>query len=1041
MTRTTALALGAIAAALLATDARLIVLVPVAAGLAAVAAVGLWLLGGRTTARTAAAMGMGIAVVLARVALGGDLSAVPAGPIGMPVGDGPWAVRVVSTAAPLDGSQRFVGGLDEGAGLRIDITAPRYPPVRVGDLVSARGPLHAPPDGPYGTYLERIGVAATLVTRSLEPLAAPADADRVVQGIRAAAGDALARSLPEPAAGLAAGILIGLRERVDRQLAADFTTTGLSHVVAISGWNIALVAGLVAALLGTWPRRRRAGATVAAIAVYTILAGASPSVLRAAVMAGVALLARETGRPGTAARALAWAVVLLLVAGPATVADAGFQLSAAATAGLLAWGSPLASRLRAGLRLLPGFIVEGLAVSLAAQAATLPIVLLSFGRLAPLSPVLNLVVVPLVPLAMATGTLAMIGGLLAGAGAPALVATLLGLPGAIVVGLLVAIVQTAADLPFAGVTLAPPAGAALGGVAAALLVVAAGRRRIAGVLRPWLPGVRRWSGSPRRPGPRAGGPAAARPGRTGRPPLRSDRAVRTLAIILALAVATVAVAAAARPDGRVHVVALDVGQGDAILVETPGGGRLLVDGGPDPDRLLVALDARIPPWDRRIDLVVLTHPHEDHVAGLPLLVERYRVGRLVEPGMTGPGPGYAALLAALARRSLRSELLSAGDRFTLDDVSFRVLWPDRTAVPRAPPDTGTGINNVSIVLLGTYGGQRFLLAGDAEEGIDPILVARGLPHVDLLKVAHHGSRTATTDALLGATSPAVALISVGAKNTFGHPAPATLARLAAHGVATYRTDLSGTLDAALDGRLLTVRVARGGDPAAGGSRADGQGARPSARPSAVTTAPGGTRTPGPAETGGVVPYDRADVRSGARRRRHPAPIAAAAGVASPPRPGGRRGCGLARLPRGRGRASREPCGRGGRSPPARRRQGPPGRRPGPGASARGGHRGMVDGARSRGARGRGCRTPGDAPRRSRHGRVARPGVRRGDPRGVRRQAGRPAPGVDGGPVRRLEAPLPGKRGLARVERRPGSQCAASRRARGGDGVCPRRCPA
>jgi competence protein ComEC len=1037
VTRTTALALGTIAAALLATDARLIVLVPVLAAVLAVVAVGLTLLGRRPAAVTTAAVALGMAVVLGRVVAGGDVPWTSTGPAALPAGNGPWAVRIVSIASPLSGSQRFVGGLDDGAGLRIDITAPRYPPVRVGDLVEVQGALRAPPDSPYGVYLARIGVAATLLARSLEPLVAPADADRVVQGIRAAAGDALARALPEPAAGLAAGILIGLRERVDRQLAADFTTTGLSHVVAISGWNIALVAGLVAALLGTWPRRRRAVATVAAIAVYTILAGASPSVLRAGVMAGVALLARETGRPGSAARALEWAVVLLLVATPATVVDAGFQLSAAATAGLLAWGTPLAARLRARLPFLPGFIVEGLAVSLAAQVATLPIVLLSFGRLAPLSPILNLIVVPLVPLAMATGTLGMIGGLLVSAGAPAITATLLGLPGALVVGLLVAIVQTAADLPFAGVTLAPPAGAALGGLAAALLVVAAGRRRIAGILRAWLPGVRRSPGSPRRPGPRAGGPAAARPGRTGRPPLRSDRAVRTLAIILALAVATVAVAAAACPDGRVHVVALDVGQGDAILVETPGGGRLLVDGGPDPDRLLVALDARIPPWDRRIDLVVLTHPHEDHVAGLPLLVERYRIGRLVDPGMAGTGPGYAALQTALARRGLHSDVLSTGDRFALDDVSFHVLWPDRIAVPRAPPDTGTGVNNVSIVLLGTFGAQRFLLAGDAEDGIDPILVARGLPHVDLIKVAHHGSRTATSDVLLGATSPAVALISVGAKNTFGHPAPSTLARLAARGVATYRTDMSGTLDAALDGRLLTVRVARGGDPAAGDSRAEGQGARPSA----VTASPGGTRTPGPAETGGVVPYDRADVRSGARRRRHPAPLAPAAGVASSPRPGGRRGCGLARLPRGRGRASREPRGRGGRGPPARRRQGPPGRRPVPGASPRGGHRGMADGARSRGARGRGCRPPGDAPRRSRHGRVARPGVRRGDPRGLRRQAGRPAPGVDGGPVRRLEAPLPGKRGLARVERRPGSQCAASRRARGGDGVCPRRCPA
>jgi len=976
VTRTTGLALGAIASALLATDSRLVGLAPALAILLTAAALGLWLLGRRPAARRAAAVALGVAVVLGRVAVGGGVTATPVGSDTLPAGDGPWTVRIVTLAAPLDGSQRFVGGLDEGTDLRIDITAPRYPPVRVGDRVEIRGTLRPPPDSPYGVYLTRIGVAATLVTRSLQPLAAAADADRIVQGIRADAGDALARALPEPAAGLAAGILIGLRERVDRELAADFTTTGLSHVVAISGWNIALVAGLVAALLGTWPRRRRAVATVAAIALYTILAGASPSVLRAAVMAGVALLARETGRPGTAARALAWAVVLLLLVGPATVTDAGFQLSAAATAGLLAWGTPLAARLRVRLPRLPGFIVEGLAISLAAQAATLPIVLLSFGRLAPLSPFLNLLVVPLVPLAMATGTLAMVGGLLAGAGAPALFATLIGLPGALVIGLMVMLVQGAADLPFAGVTLPPPAGAALGGLAAAMLLVVGARRCISGLFGRRRPGSTR---PRRRQGPGAASPLAARPNQSDRRSLRSDRAVRALATVLVLVVGTAVVAAAARPDGRVHIIALDVGQGDAILVETPGGGRLLVDGGPDPDRLLVALDARIPPWDRRIDLVVLTHPHEDHVGGLPLLIERYRVGRLLEPGMTGPGPGYAALETALARRGMRSGLLSTGDRFALDDVSFRVLWPDPGTVPRAPPDTGTGINNVSIVLLGTFGGQRFLLTGDAEEGIDPILVARGLPHVDVLKVAHHGSRTATTDALLNATRPAVALISVGAKNTFGHPAPATLARLAAHGVPTYRTDLDGTLDVALDGSVTSVHTEHSRAPAAAptgeaagqapsaaageapapvvGVPAEGEGTRTPAL-AAFRRAP---RTPGPAETGTPVTYDRADVRSRARRRRRPAPLAPAAGVASPSRPGRGGGRCVARVPRRRRRASRGPRARGSRGPPARRRQGAPRGRPHPGAPPRCGHGGVVDGSRAPGARGRGHRAPGYAP--------------------------------------------------------------------------------
>ena len=1021
MTRTTGLALGAIAAALLATDSRLLRLAPALLVLPA-AAVGLWMLGRRPAARTAAAVALGVAVVLARLALGGGVATAPAIPDALPAGGGPWAVRVVTLAAPRDGSQRFVGGLDEGAGLRIDITAPRYPPLRVGDCVEVQGALRAPPDGPYGAYLAQTGVAATLATRSLRPLAAATDPDRLVQGIRADAGDALARALPEPAGGLAAGILVGLRDRVNRELAADFTTTGLSHVVAISGWNIAMVAGLVAALLGTWARRRRAVVTVAAIALYTILAGASPSVLRAAVMAGVALLARETGRPGTAARALAWAVVLLLVVGPATVADAGFQLSAAATAGLLAWGTPLAAHLRARLPSLPRFVVEGLAVSFAAQAATLPIVLLSFGRLAPLSPLLNLLVVPLVPLAMATGTLALVGGLMAGAGAPALVATLLGLPGALVIGLMVTLVQAAAGLPFAGVTLPPPGGAALGGVAAAMLLLVGARRRISGLLgsrRPRAPLSRR------RQGPGSASPPAARPDRPDPRPLRSDRAVRALAMVLALVVATAVVAAAARPDGRVHVVVLDVGQGDAILVETPGGGRLLVDGGPDPDRLLVALDARIPPWDRRIDLVVVTHPHEDHVGGLPLLVERYRVGRLLEPGMPGPGPAYAALETALAHEGVHSGRLSAGDGFTLDDVSFRVLWPDRSAVPPAPPDTGTGINNVSIVLLGSFGTQRFLLTGDAEEGIDPILVARGLPRVDVLKVAHHGSRTATTDALLSAIRPAVALISVGAKNTFGHPARATIDRLIAHGIATFRTDLDGTLDVALDGSALSIHTGHGRAPSAAfGTPADSCGTRAFV----VTASPGGPRTPGPGETGTPVTYDRADVRSRARRRRRPAPFAPAAGVAPPPRPGRGGGRRLARVPRRRRRASRGPCARGGRGPPARRRQGAPRRRPHPGAPPRPGHRGVVDGARARGARGRRDPTPGDAPRGARRRHVAGSGEQRGAPRGIRRQAGQPAPAAHGEPVRGLDAPLPRERQLARMERRRGEGRPASRRA-------------
>ncbi|MGH3076463.1 MAG: ComEC/Rec2 family competence protein, partial [Gaiellales bacterium] len=235
--------------------------------------------------------------------------------------------------------------------------------------------------------------------------------------------------MPEPEAGLAAGVLIGLRDRVDRDLAAKFTTAGASHVVAISGWNIAIVASTLAAVAGGLRRRRRAVLTAVAIVVYVLFVGPTPSVVRAGAMAGVALLARELGRPGTAAAALGWACAVLLLIDPAYVNDAGFKLSVLATAGILAWGSSMTARLAGAAPTRPRrWIAEILGVSFAAQAATTPIVLLEFGRLSLVAPAVNLIVVPLVPPAMATGALALVVGMLAGAGVPGVVATLVGLP-------------------------------------------------------------------------------------------------------------------------------------------------------------------------------------------------------------------------------------------------------------------------------------------------------------------------------------------------------------------------------------------------------------------------------------------------------------------------------------------------------------------------------------------------------------------------------------------------------------------------------------
>ncbi len=400
---------------------------------------------------------------------------------------------------------------------------------------------------------------------------------------------------------------------------------------------------------------------------------------------------------------------------------------------------------------------------------------------------------------MLGGVVAMLAGGAGMLGAPSAVATLAGLPGWVVLHVIVTIVRVAASLPFAALTLPPGVAepAALVTGAAILLAPSAWTR-----CRPVL--ERRTS--QKRDGNGLGDGARGRRSRGSA--RRIGRPERVAVAVAALAVA-VAVAALSDAAGRAtRITVMDVGQGDAILLETRTGARMLIDGGPDPDRILLALDARIPPWDRRLDVVVLTHPHEDHVAGLARVLARYSVGRVYEPGMRGPGPGWAQWNAELRDGPPRAGL-QTGAQLRLGEVRLSVLWPDPGAVPLEPPDTGTGINNVSIVFLGEADGRRFLLMGDVEQGIDPTLLARGLPRVDLLKVAHHGSATASTQPFVDAVRPKVAIASAGAGNPYGHPAKSTLDRLRASGARVYRTDQDGSVEVELREDGLSVHETGG----------------------------------------------------------------------------------------------------------------------------------------------------------------------------------------------------------------------------------------
>lgn len=806
--RTGWLAVGALTSALLFADlgspatTKAALLLPVAL----VALVVAFLLA-RVDRAPLAALFLGLGSISLRIAVAALLAASDTPLAPLPQASGEWRATVVDVSAPHRAEQRAWLRLSLRPGKGETATGawtvyawlPRHPAIIPGDVVDLLGQPELPRDDGSGfaDYLAARGAEWTLRSRSMRLVDREGGLTSTVEELRWDIDTSLSRALPEPEAGLAAGILIGLRERVSRQTADDFTITGLTHVVAISGWNIALVAGIVTGLLRATglPRRGRSILVVVAIAAYTLLAGAEASVIRAAVMGGVVMIAREGGRPSGAATALGLACWCLLAADPGMVRDIGLQLSLAATAGLLALGGPAERAVRRLSRgHAPSWLCETLGVSLAAQLATLPLILFHFGRLSLISPFANLLVAPVVPLAMLGAFVAVLLG-------PLLVtptASLLLAPVTLAAWLpLAAMVRGGhllAGVPLASTELPPPLD--LGGAVLALALLVA-----------TLAAVRRRAAAGRSSGPldrsvrdRSRMHAAGHDVPSGGPRhMRRRLMTAGLAVLIGTLGGLVVLA---RPASLLHVSVLDVGQGDAILLEGHEGSRLLVDGGPDPDLLVRRLDERIPLWDRRIDMALLTHPHEDHVGGLAGMIGRYRVGLIAETGMLSRGSGHTELREAAARHGIARVRLAQGDRFSLDGAAVHVVWPPRGSVPDEAPSSGRAVNDASLVLDIRVGRQRLLLTGDIEEDMDAALVEAIRPDGrpwHFLKVAHHGSATATSEHLLAAIRPRLAAVSAGVGNTYGHPAPATLERLTQAGAHIWRTDTQGTLGLAFDG--------------------------------------------------------------------------------------------------------------------------------------------------------------------------------------------------------------------------------------------------
>jgi competence protein ComEC len=547
---------------------------------------------------------------------------------------------------------------------------------------------------------------------------------------RAAAG--LGQGMPAREAALARGFVLGEDEEIDEQTKEDFRRAGLSHLLAVSGQNVTLLALLAMPLLGAFgvPLRERLVWVLALIAVYVPVAGAGPSIQRAGVMGALGLLATLSGRRGSRLYALALAAIVTLAIDPGVGADVGWQLSFAAVLGILLLATPLRVRIVARLGQGPWrrALAEGVAVTVAATLATAPLIAFHFETVSTTTLVANVLALPAVAPAMWLGMCS--AGL--------------------------------AQLP--GVPLEP-----LNGLDALLLAYVA-------QVASWCAGPE-WAELRVHLG--SGGLIAAYIG-LGIALLVSWRWPRQVFALVAVgAVFWLPLpggGSAVEPVRGLRVEVLDVGQGDAILLQPAGAPAVLVDGGPPGDGLVGKLeDADID----RLGAVIVTHDQSDHAGGIEELLGRLPVERMLFARLGRDLIGEAEAAGATPERIVAGQELRSGA------LRLQVLWPPPELLGAA--SVGEDPNRTALVIEARWHDFSLLLTADAEAEAVPIEPGP----VDVLKVAHHGSDDAGLGPLLDRTRPKLAVISVGEGNPYGHPTAGTLATLRQHQVPVLRTDEAG----------------------------------------------------------------------------------------------------------------------------------------------------------------------------------------------------------------------------------------------------------
>jgi competence protein ComEC len=625
------------------------------------------------------------------------------------------------------------------------------PAPAVGDILHLRAALR-PPD----LAARAVHAHATLRVTALAATGRRrGGALGVVDGVRLRAEATLGQHLPPAEAALLQGMVLGDDAALPDELRDAFTTASLSHLTAASGSNIMLLAALAAGLgaVAGIGIRVRWTCILVLIALYVPLAGGGASIQRAGIMGAATLVAALAGRPASRGYGLLLAAVATLLLDPRAAGDAGWQLSFAAVLGIAVLAAPARERLQ---QRFPRAAAEAIAVTVAATIATAPLVAIHFDQASLVALPANVLAAPAVAPVMGLGFAAASLGQVSPAAATPLVA-LSGPP----LGYLAGLARLAAHAPGATAALPLAAVVVLSALAAVLL--------------------------------------ARRPEEDDLAPRRSLRRRAALALALTITVAVAVAPAllpprtlAPPPDGTFRVTGLDIGQGDATLLQA-GGHAVLVDAGPPGAGIVARLRAA---GVRRLDALVVTHPQADHDGGAPAVLDALPVGVLLDGRGGDRSPASRAIDAPAHHDHTRVVAAQQGQTLHAGPLTLDILWP-----PPGPATPGIDPNDRAIVALATADGATALLTADAESNV---LAPLDLPPVDVLKVSHHGSADDGLPALLERLKPRVALIEVGAHNTYGHPTPATLQALQQAVPTITRTDTQGTVRIDLRDHAATV---------------------------------------------------------------------------------------------------------------------------------------------------------------------------------------------------------------------------------------------